>query len=38
MEESFDGLTARLFRRRLQKQLDATTERGLQNLKAAVEE
>jgi hypothetical protein len=37
MEESFDGLTARLFRRRLQKQLDATTEVGLQNLKAAAE-
>lgn len=38
MEESFDGLTARLFRRRLQKQLDATTNLGLQNLKATVEQ
>ena len=38
MEESFDGLTARLFCRRLQKQLDATTESGLKNLKATVEQ
>ena len=37
MEESFDGLIARLFRRRLQKQLDATTKSGLENLKAVAE-
>jgi hypothetical protein len=38
MEESFEGLTARLFRRRLQKQLDTTTRTGLENLKAAAEQ
>lgn len=37
MEESFDGLVARLFRSRLQKQLDATTEAGLETLKATAE-
>jgi hypothetical protein len=37
MEESFDGLIARLFRRPLQKQLDATTRTGLENLKATAE-
>lgn len=37
MEESFDSLVAKLFRRRLQRQLDATTKRGLENLKAAAE-
>jgi hypothetical protein len=30
MEESFDGLVAKLFRRRLQRQLDATTKSGLE--------
>ncbi|MGH2554554.1 MAG: SRPBCC family protein [Actinomycetota bacterium] len=38
MEESFDGLTARLFRRRLQKQLDTSTRKGLENLKAVAEQ
>lgn len=38
MEESFEGLTARLFRRRLQGQLDTTTRVGLENLKAAAEQ
>jgi hypothetical protein len=37
MEESFDGLVARLLRRRLQKQLDATTKAGLENLKSVAE-
>ena len=37
MEESFSGLVARLFRRRLQRQLDATTKTGLENLKAVAE-
>ena len=37
MEESFDGLVARLFRGRLQKQLDKSTKPGLANLKAAAE-
>jgi carbon monoxide dehydrogenase subunit G len=37
MEESFEGLVARLFKRRLQKQLDGTTTTGLANLKAAAE-
>ena len=37
MEESFEGLIARLFRRRLQRQLDATTQAGLENLKAVAE-
>jgi hypothetical protein len=37
MEESFDGAVAKLFRKRLQKQLDETTAKGLQALKAAVE-
>src|SRR5919106_5149605 len=37
MEEAFDGLVARLFRSRLQKQLDATTEAGLETLKATAE-
>jgi carbon monoxide dehydrogenase subunit G len=38
MEESFDGLVARLFRRRLQKQLDTTTRASLENLKAVAEQ
>jgi hypothetical protein len=38
MEESFSGLVARLFRRRLQRQLDATTKTGLENLKAVAEQ
>lgn len=38
MEESFDGVTARLFRRRLQRQLDAATRVGLENLKSAAEQ
>jgi uncharacterized membrane protein len=38
MEESFDGLVARLFRRRLQQQLDATTRAGLENLKSVAEQ
>jgi hypothetical protein len=38
MQESFDGLTARLFRRRLQKQLDTSTRKGLENLKAVAEQ
>lgn len=37
MEESFSGLVARLLRRRLQRQLDATTKAGLENLKTAAE-
>lgn len=37
MEESFDGLVARLFRGRLQKQLDDSTKSGLANLKASAE-
>jgi hypothetical protein len=37
MEESFDGAVAKLFRKRLQEQLDETTVKGLQALKAAAE-
>jgi hypothetical protein len=37
MEESFDGAVAKLLRRRLQKQLDETTAKGLQALKRAAE-
>ena len=37
MEESFDGAVAKLFRKRLQRQLDETTAKGLQALKAAAE-
>jgi uncharacterized protein YndB with AHSA1/START domain len=37
MEESFSGLVARLLRKRLQRDLDATTVKGLQALKAAAE-
>ena len=37
MEESFDGGVAKLFRKRLQRQLDATTSRGLEALKRAAE-
>jgi hypothetical protein len=37
MEESFSGLVARLFRKRLQRQLDATTKKGLEMLKAVAE-
>ena len=37
MEESFDGAAAKLLRRRLQRQLDETTAKGLQALKAAAE-
>jgi hypothetical protein len=37
MEESFDGAVAKLLRKRLQKQLDETTAKGLQALKAAAE-
>jgi hypothetical protein len=38
MEESFDGLVAKMFRRRLQRQLDATTYSGLANLKDVAEQ
>jgi hypothetical protein len=37
MEESFDGAVAKLLRKRLQTQLDETTAKGLQALKAAAE-
>jgi hypothetical protein len=37
MEESFDGAVAKLFRKGSKKQLDETTARGLQALKAAAE-
>jgi uncharacterized protein YndB with AHSA1/START domain len=37
MRESFDGLVARLLRTRLQQQLDATTPKGLEALKAEAE-
>jgi hypothetical protein len=37
MQESFDGAVAKLFRNRLQRQLDETTAKGLQALKAAAE-
>jgi uncharacterized protein YndB with AHSA1/START domain len=37
MRESFDGLVARLMRTRLQQQLDATTPKGLEALKAEAE-
>ncbi len=37
MEESFDGVVATSFRKRLQRQLDETTIRGLQLLKATAE-
>jgi Polyketide cyclase / dehydrase and lipid transport len=36
-EESYDGLVARLFRRRLQKTLDGALESGLRHLKAEAE-
>ena len=38
MEESFDGLVAKLFRSRLQKQLDETTAKGLRALKGTAEQ
>jgi hypothetical protein len=37
MEESFSGLAARLLRKKLQRDLDATTAKGLAALKTAVE-
>lgn len=37
MQESFDGIVATLLRGRLQRQLDATTKSGLENLKRAAE-
>ena len=37
MEESFDGLLAKLLRARLQRQLDDTTAKGLQALKETAE-
>ena len=37
MEESFDGLLAKLFRGRLQRQLDDTTAKGLEALKRTAE-
>jgi uncharacterized protein YndB with AHSA1/START domain len=37
MEESFSGLVAKLLRRKLQRDLDATTVKGLAALKAAAE-
>ncbi len=37
MEESFDGAVAKLFRKRLQRQLDETTNESLQRLKKTVE-
>lgn len=37
MEESFDGTVARLLRKRLQRQLDESTTKGLEALKAAAE-
>ncbi|HEX2089171.1 MAG TPA: SRPBCC family protein [Actinomycetota bacterium] len=37
MEESFDGVVATLFRKRLQRQLDETTAKGLQLLKETAE-
>lgn len=37
MEESFGGLVARLLRTKLQRDLDATTTKGLASLKAAAE-
>ena len=37
MQESFSGLVARLLRKRLQRDLDATTTKGLEALKAAAE-
>jgi hypothetical protein len=36
-EESFDGLLARLFRRRLEKTMDSALENGLRHLKAEAE-
>lgn len=38
MEESFDGAVAKLFRKRLQTELDETTAKGLQALKMAAEQ
>jgi hypothetical protein len=38
MEESFDGAVARLFRKRLQTELDETAAKGLQALKTAAEQ
>jgi hypothetical protein len=38
MEESFSGLAARLLRKKLQRDLDATTSKALAALKAAVEQ
>jgi hypothetical protein len=37
-EESWNGLVARLFRKRLQRTLDRSLENGLQSLKAAAEQ
>ena len=37
MEESFSGLVARVLRKKLQRDLDATTTKGLASLKAAAE-
>ena len=37
MEESFSGLAARLLRKKLQRDLDATTAKALASLKTAVE-
>jgi hypothetical protein len=37
MEESFEGLMARILRGKLQRQLDATTQAGLRNLKVVAE-
>ncbi len=37
MQESFDGTVAKLLRGRLQRQLDATTKSGLENLKKAAQ-
>jgi hypothetical protein len=37
MEESFDGAVAKLFRKRLQMQLDEATVKGLEALKRAAE-
>lgn len=37
MQESFSGLVAKLLRKRLQRDLDATTTKGLEALKAAAE-
>jgi len=37
MEESFGGAVAKLFRKRLQRQLDETTAKGVQAFKSAAE-